>query len=70
MDMYGIGEDKNSEYSSEDNGEMNNISRIADTSLLSDHNLMINLTNNNIQIQQGPTPNLRNYNQASQDLLP
>ena len=48
MDMYGIGEigeDRKSEYSSDDNGEINNISRIADTSLLSDHNMLINLTN-------------------------
>lgn len=37
MDMYGIGElgeDRDSEYSSDDNGENNNISRLADVSML------------------------------------
>ena len=76
MDMYGIGEigeDRKSDYSSDENGEMNNISRVADTSLLSDHNMLINLTNHSIHIPQGPIPNiqnLRNINQTSQDVLP
>jgi hypothetical protein len=66
--MYGIGEigeDRKSDYSSDDNGEINNISRVADTSMISDHNMLINLTNQSIHLPHGPTPNLRNINQSS-----
>ena len=73
MDMYGIGEigeDRKSDYSSDDNGEINNISRVADTSMISDHNMLINLTNQSIHLPHGPTPNLRNINQSSQEVLP
>ena len=49
MDMYGIGETvDNSDYSSEDNIEDNNISRIADASMISDITMLKNLTNQNI----------------------
>jgi hypothetical protein len=49
MDMYGIGETvDNSDYSSDDINEDNNISRIADASMISDIKMLKNLTNQNI----------------------
>ena len=46
MEMYGIGETvDNSDNSSDDNNEDNNVSRIADISMISDINMLKNLTN-------------------------
>jgi hypothetical protein len=67
MEMYGIGErggeDKDSDYSSDD------YSRAADHSLLSgDRSLLANLNTSNINVSQGPHPNLqylRNLNNLS-----